>query len=426
MNEKSLSDLINNPSCLDDYDPNSMAVVQARKYIKEFLKPVTTRESVPIRSSLGRVLAEDIHSPCNVPNHNNSAMDGYAFNADDMAGTGETTLKIIGTAFAGKAYEGSIKKGQCVRIMTGAVMPEGADTVVVQERVTAEGDNIRFADGPKRGMNMRYAGEDLKQGQVVLPDGHLMRAADLGLIASLGVGEIKVYRKLRVAFFSTGDELASIGQELQAGQVYDSNRYTLYGMLTRLGVEVIDMGVVRDVPELLEQALIEASSSADVILTSGGVSVGEADFMKQLLEKLGQVVFWKIAMKPGRPLAYGKVGNAHYFGLPGNPVSVMVTFYQFVREALLVLMGQPAPAPSPLLKAICTDSIKKLPGRTEFQRGTLYLDQDGEWKVRPTGNQGSGILRSMSEANCFIVLDESVGNVEAGMPVRVQVLEGVI
>ncbi|PKO25296.1 MAG: molybdopterin molybdenumtransferase MoeA, partial [Betaproteobacteria bacterium HGW-Betaproteobacteria-8] len=247
-----------------------------------------------------------------------------------------------------------------------------------------------------------------------------------GLIASLGVGEVKVYRKLRVAFFSTGDELASVGQELQAGQVYDSNRYTLYGMLTRLGIEVIDMGVVRDEPELLEQALIEASSSADVILTSGGVSVGEADFMKQLLEKLGQVVFWKIAMKPGRPLAYGKVGNAHYFGLPGNPVSVMVTFYQFVREALLVLMGQSAPAPSPLLKAICTDNIKKLPGRTEFQRGALYLDQDGEWKVRPTGNQGSGILRSMSEANCFIVLDESVGNVEAGMPVQVQVLEGVI
>lgn len=426
MNEKSLSDLINNPSCLDDYDPNSMAVVQARNYIKEFLKPVTTRECVPIRSSLGRVLAADIHSPCHVPNHNNSAMDGYAFNADDMANPGETSLTIIGTAFAGKAYEGSIKKGQCVRIMTGAIMPEGADTVVVQERVTVEGDNMRFTDGPKRGMNMRYAGEDLKQGQIVLPNGHLMRAADLGLIASLGVGEVKVYRKLRVAFFSTGDELASVGQALQVGQVYDSNRYTLYGMLTRLGVEVIDMGVVRDEPELLEQALIEASSSADVILTSGGVSVGEADFMKQLLEKLGQVVFWKIAMKPGRPLAYGKVGNAHYFGLPGNPVSVMVTFYQFVREALLVLMGQPAPTPSPLLKAICTDSIKKLPGRTEFQRGTLYLDQDGDWKVRPTGNQGSGILRSMSEANCFIVLDESTGNIEAGMPVRVQVLEGVI
>jgi molybdopterin molybdotransferase len=240
------------------------------------------------------------------------------------------------------------------------------------------------------------------------------------------LGEVNVYRKLRVAFFSTGDELVSIGQALGAGQVYDSNRYTLYGMLTRLNVEIIDMGVVRDDPELLEQALVEASRSADVILTSGGVSVGEADFMKMLLEKLGQVVFWKIAMKPGRPLAYGKVGNAHYFGLPGNPVSVMVTFYQFVREALLVLMGQPTPAVPPLLNAICTDDIKKFTGRTEFQRGVLFTDSGGIWKVRPTGNQGSGILRSMSEANCFIVLNESVGNVAAGAMVQVQILEGVI
>ena len=422
--QKSIADLVSGASCLDDYDPNSMPVAQARKYIRDYLSPVATKECVPLRSSLGRVLAEDILSPCNVPNHDNSAMDGYAFNADNLQP--ETRLKVIGTAFAGKAFEGQVGSGECVRIMTGAVMPQGADTVVVQERVTADGDYINFADGPKRGMNMRYAGEDLKQGQVVLPAGHLMRPADLGLIASLGFGEVKVYRRLRVAFFSTGDELASIGQALESGQVYDSNRYTLYGMLTRLGVEVLDMGVVRDDPQLLEQALIEASSSADVILTSGGVSVGEADFMKQLLEKLGQVVFWKIAMKPGRPLAYGKVGNAHYFGLPGNPVSVMVTFYQFVREAMLVLMGQPAPAPSPLLKAICTDDIKKFTGRTEFQRGILYLDEDGCWKVTPTGAQGSGILRSMSEANCFIVLDETVGNVAAGATVQVQILEGIV
>ncbi len=426
MSDKSLSDLINNPGCQDDYDPNSMPVVQARKYIREFLNPVDAKETVTLRNALCRVLAQDIHSPCNVPNHDNSAMDGYAFNADDISAEGETTLKVIGTAFAGKAYEGQVGKGQCIRIMTGAVIPQDADTVVVQERVLVENESIRFSDGPKRGMNMRYAGEDLKQGQIVLPAGHMMRAADLGLIASLGIGELEVYRKLRVAFFSTGDELVSIGQPLESGQVYDSNRYTLYGMLTRLGVEIIDMGVVRDVPELLEQALIEASQSADVILTSGGVSVGEADFMKQLLEKLGQVVFWKIAMKPGRPLAYGKVGNAHYFGLPGNPVSVMVTFYQFVREALLVLMGQPDPAPFPLLNAICTDDIKKLAGRTEFQRGVLYLDEDGDWKVRPTGNQGSGILRSMSAANCFIVLDEATGNIGPGTPVRVQILEGLI
>ena len=426
MSEKSIAELVSGASCLDDYDPNSMSVAQARKYIRDYLSPVITKECLPLRIALGRVLAEDILSPCNVPNHDNSAMDGYAFNAGDTNAGGTTTLHIIGTAFAGKAFAGQAQRGECVRIMTGAVMPQGTDTVAVQEKVTVEGEHISFVDGPKRGQNMRYAGEDLKLGQVVLAAGHLMRPADLGLIASLGIGEVKVYRRLRVAFFSTGDELASIGQTLEPGQVYDSNRYTLYGMLSRLGVEVMDMGVVRDDPQLLEQALLEASSSADVILTSGGVSVGEADFMKQLLEKLGQVVFWKIAMKPGRPLAYGKVGKAHYFGLPGNPVSVMVTFYQFVRDAMLVLMGQPTPAQTPLLNAICTDEIKKFTGRTEFQRGVLFVGSDRLWKVTPIGNQGSGVLRSMSEANCFIVLDENTGNVASGSTVQVQVLEGIV
>jgi molybdopterin molybdotransferase len=310
--------------------------------------------------------------------------------------------------------------------MTGAVLPQGVNTVVVQERVSVDGNCISFSDNLKSGANIRYAGEDLKLGQTVLASGHMIRPAELGLIASLGLAEVEVFRRLRVAFFSTGDELISIGQALEAGQVYDSNRYTLYGMLTRLGVEVVDMGVVQDDPVLLEQALLKASQSADVILTSGGVSVGEADYMKQLLERLGQVVFWKIAMKPGRPLAYGKVGNAHYFGLPGNPVSVMVTFYQFVREALLVLMGQPNPAPSPLLNATCTAAIRKHTGRTEFQRGVLSVDINGVWQVAPTGAQGSGILRSMSEANCFIVLDENVGDVPAGTTVQVQILEGIV
>jgi len=426
MSTKSISDLVSGAGCMDDYDPNSMPVAQARKYIRDYLSPGVTKECVPLRNSLGRVLAEDVLSPCNVPNHDNSAMDGYAFNADDIQASGSTSLKVTGIAYAGKAFEGKLGGGECVRIMTGAVMPLGADTVVVQERVNVEDGVISFTEVPKRGLNMRYAGEDLQQDQVVLAAGHLMCPVDLGLIASLGLGEINVYRKLRVAFFSTGDELISIGQALGAGQVYDSNRYTLYGMLTRLNVEVIDMGIVRDDPALLEQALIKASECADVILTSGGVSVGEADYMKMLLEKLGQVVFWKIAMKPGRPLAYGKVGNAHYFGLPGNPVSVMVTFYQFVREALLVLMGQPTPAAMPLLSAICTEDIKKFTGRTEFQRGILFVDSDGVWKVRPTGAQGSGILRSMSEANCFIVLDETVGNIASGATVQVQVLEGIV
>ena len=419
-------DLIRAISCADDYDPNSMSVDKARRFIRDFLQPVQTKESLALRSSLGRVLAEDILSPYNVPNHNNSAMDGYALNADDLATSGNTTLHIAGTAFAGQAFEGKVGKGECVRIMTGAVMPAECDTVVIQEHVQVESGRITFGEGVKRGQNLRYAGEDLKLGQAVFAAGHMMRPADLGLIASLGLGEVKVYRKLRVAFFSTGDELASIGQPLEAGQVYDSNRYTLYGMLTRLGVEVIDMGVVRDDPKLLEQALQDAAACADVILTSGGVSVGEADYMKQLLNDLGQVVFWKIAMKPGRPLAYGKIGNAHYFGLPGNPVSVMVTFYQFVRDAMLVLMGQPNPASVAQLPVICAGNLKKAPGRTEFQRGVLFADSNGQWKVQPIGNQGSGVLRSMTEANCFIVLDERCGNVEAGETVNVQILDGFI
>lgn len=426
MSKKALTDLIHNPSCMDDYDPNSMSVSQARTLIREFLTPVATVECLALRSTLGRVVAKDIISPCNVPNHNNSAMDGYAYNADDATTEGETTLQVIGTAFAGRPFTDSINTGECVRIMTGAVLPQGADTVIMQERVQVSGDSLTFSNPPMRAMNVRYAGEDLKQGQVVSPVGHILRPADLGMVASLGIGEIKVFRKLRVAFFSTGDELISIGQTLTEGQIYDSNRYTLFGMLTRLGVEVIDMGAIGDNPQRLETALTNAAASADVVITSGGVSVGEADFMKQLLEKRGQVLFWKIAMKPGRPLAYGKVGNAHYFGLPGNPVAAMVSFYQFVREALLILMGQQNPPQQPLLKVTCTEPIKKLAGRMEFQRGQLFIDQDGEWKVRPTGNQSSGILRSMSEANCFITLPMEVGNLPAGTQVQVQLLEGIV
>jgi molybdopterin molybdotransferase len=419
-------DFIRAASCADDYDPNSMPVDQARRLIRQFLAPVRTSESLPLRSALGRVVSADILSPHNVPNHDNSAMDGYAFNADDLAASGTNSLRVVGSAFAGHRFDGRINPGECVRIMTGGVIPDGCDTVIMQEHTRQEGDTLLFSEAVKRGQNVRHAGEDLRQGQVVFAAGHLLRPADLGLIASLGIGEIKVYRKLRVAFFSTGDELASIGQPLQPGQVYDSNRYTLYGMLSRLGVEIIDMGMVRDDPALLEQALHEAAASADVILSSGGVSVGEADYMKQLLNQLGQVVFWKIAMKPGRPLAYGKIGQAHYFGLPGNPVAVMVTFYQFVRHALLVLMGQPDPAPLPLLSAVSSGDIRKAPGRTEFQRGVLSPNSEGVWKVQPIGNQGSGVLRSMSEANCLIVLDEACGNVPAGATVKVQILDGLV
>ncbi|MGB8856545.1 MAG: molybdopterin molybdotransferase MoeA, partial [Burkholderiales bacterium] len=280
--------------------------------------------------------------------------------------------------------------------------------------------------GVKQGQNVRYPGEDLKLGEVALKKGSLVRAAELGLIASLGFAEVSVYRPLRVAFFSTGDELKSVGAQLGEGEIYDSNRYTIYGMLTRMGCEVLDMGVVRDDPALLEAAFVDAAKNADVVITSGGVSVGEADYTKIILTKLGEVVFWKIAMKPGRPLAYGKVGGAHFFGLPGNPVSVMVTFYQFVRDALQVLMGRENVLPVPVLKAVCTSAIKKAPGRTEFQRGTLTQNQQGTWEVRVTGDQGSGILRSMSDANCFIILDDKTGNIAPGAEVEVQVMEGVV
>jgi molybdopterin molybdotransferase len=415
-------------SCADDYDPNSMPVDTARALIRQFLTPLRTVERVHIRRALDRILAEDIVSPIDVPGHDNSAMDGWALRFADLGTDRETTLKRVGDSFAGKPFGGAIGAGEAVRIFTGGVMPAGADTVVMQERATEIDGGVKIAAGAvaKAGQNRRFAGEDLKRGAIVFCPGQPLRPAEIGMLASLGINEVGVYRKLRVVFFSTGDELKSIGQPLAAGQIYDSNRYTLYGMLTRLNCDIVDMGVVPDAPDALEQAFSTAAANADVVITSGGVSVGEADFVKTLLDKLGEVLFWKIAMKPGRPLAYGKIGNAHFFGLPGNPVSVMVTFYEFVRDALLVLQGRANVEPMPMFKATLGAPIKKAPGRTEFQRGVLTPDGSGGWQVRTTGDQGSGILSSMSQANCFIVLSPETGNVAAGVPVDVQLLEGLI
>ncbi|MBK9117279.1 MAG: molybdopterin molybdotransferase MoeA [Betaproteobacteria bacterium] len=415
-------------SCADDYDPNSMPVDRARALIRQFLTPVAATERVHVRAALDRVLAEDVVSPIAVPGHDNSAMDGWAVRFADLAPDGETTLPRSGESFAGRPFAGELAPGTAVRIFTGGVMPQGADTVVMQERATEVDGGVRIAAGAvtRAGQNRRFAGEDVKAGQVVFRRGQPVRPAELGMIASLGVNEVTVYRRLRVAFFSTGDELKSIGTPLAEGEIYDSNRYTLYGMLTRLGCEIVDMGVVPDVPETLEHAFATAAANADVVITSGGVSVGEADFVKQLMDKLGEVLFWKIAMKPGRPLAYGRIGTAHFFGLPGNPVSVMVTFYQFVRDALLVLQGRADVVPVPLFRATLAAPIRKVPGRTEFQRGILTPAADGGYEVRTTGDQGSGILSSMSQANCFIVLSADTGNVAAGETVDVQLLEGLL
>ena len=408
-------------------------VDQARQNILEQLVPITGTRTVAIREALDQVLAADVLSPINVPAHDNSAMDGYAFHSSTIQCASITSLKLVGTALAGKLFDGHCAPGECVRIMTGAVMPEGCDTVLIQENATVNGDVISFPPGAvSPGDNRRLAGEDLTIGKTALPAGKLLRPADLGLLASLGMAEIVVRRKLRVAFFSTGDELRSLGQALDEGCVYDSNRYTLYGMLTRLRfIEILDMGVVHDSPEALEQAMLQAMEQADVILTSGGVSVGEADFTKDVMEKLGSVNFWKIAMRPGRPMAFGQVHNAangnsaFLFGLPGNPVAVMVTFYAFVRDALFK-MASANSLPVPMVSARLAQDLRKRPGRTEYQRARLSTSNGGMPTAHLTGSQGSGILRSMSESDCLLVLEHAQGDLKAGDTVMALPFEGLV
>jgi molybdopterin molybdotransferase len=428
MDHPLLSAVISSQS---DYHPDSVTVAQAQRIISAFVTPLCAKEEVSLYAALGRVLAKDIISPINVPVHDNSAMDGYAFDSTNLRDDAVISLKVVGTAYAGRGVDGTVGVGECVRIMTGAAIPAGCDTVVPQELTQqTSGDSVTIPPSVvKAGGNVRRTGEDLQLGTPALSSGKVMTPADIGLLASLGIANVPVQRRLRVAFFSTGDELRSIGETLDAGCVYDSNRYTLYGMLTRLGCDVIDMGVVRDNPAVLETALRSACMQADVIITSGGVSVGAADHVKQAMEQLGEVAFWKIRMRPGHPLAFGAIScegkSACLFGLPGNPVAVMVTFLCIVRNALLQLMGANS-APLPLLRVTSQCAIRKKAGRTEFQRGILSADKNGNQQVRITGSQGSGILRSMSEANCLIVLQEDIGNVNAGDPVDVLLFDGLI
>ena len=394
-------------------------------------------ETVALDQAINRILATDLLSPIDVPAADNSAMDGFAFNGNCLDTSNPTiSLKVIGTALAGKPYEGSISAGECLKIMTGAVMPAGCDTVIPQEFTSAkDGSSIEFKQEQlKPGENRRLRGEDLQKGKPAIAAGRLLRPSDLGLAASLGIASLPVKRKLKVAILSSGDELCALGQTLDAGSIYDSNRYSLTGLLNRLNLEIIDCGIVRDDPNSLKQAFIEAANKADVLISSGGVSVGEADFTKQIMQELGDVGFWKIAMRPGRPMAFGVLkpvtgkSSTHktlFFGLPGNPVAVMVTFYQFVRAALLQLNGANQTEP-PLIQAIAEAPIRKKPGRTEFQRAILGRGPDGKPTVRLTGSQGAGILRSMSEANCFVILGHEQGDIAAGDWVDIALFDGLL
>lgn len=413
-------------------DPVALHVAEAQRLILERVTPLAATERLPLLAALDRVLAEDIISPINVPAYDNSAMDGYALRGADLPaeGAAPVVLKAIGIAYAGRPFAQAPQPGECIRIMTGAAIPPGCDSVIPQELTAAiDGDHVTIAAGAIRpGANLRRAGEDLKAGGTAIAQGKIIRPADLGLVASLGIAEVTVRRKLRVAFFSTGDELRSVGECLDEGCVYDSNRYTLFGMLARLGCDVIDMGVVRDDPTALEAALRTACKKADAIITSGGVSEGVADYTRDIMAILGQVDFWKLAMRPGRPLAFGKVqadGDAAWlFGLPGNPVAVMVSFYMFARPALLRMMG--AQTKQPAMQARATAAIRKRPGRTEYQRGVISTGANGEPQVRLTGAQGSGILSSMTEANCIVVLHHEQANVAAGQMVDVLLFDGLV
>ena len=407
------------PSCADDSEPDVLSVADARQHILSEITPITAAEKLALRTTLGRVLAGDVISPLNVPSHTNSAMDGYALQATDLI-SGITQFECIGTAYAGKPFKTKNQAQQCVRIMTGAPMPAGTDTVIMQEQAEILSDGKIHINGEHcAGQNVRQAGEDIPVGSVVMEGGRQILPADLGVLASLGISELHVRRRPRVAFFSTGDELRAIGETLGEGEIYDSNRYSLYGMLTRLDVELLDLGVIPDQPGAVREAFLMAANMADVVITSGGVSVGEADYIKPVLDELGQIKFWKIAMKPGRPLTFGHLGDSLFFGLPGNPVAVMVTFYQFVQPAIRYLASGQHHLPL-TLHASCRHALHKRPGRTEFLRGLLHQTEQAELQVAVTGHQGSGILSSMSRANCFIVLPENCGDVEAGNMVPVQ------
>ncbi|WP_119632249.1 molybdopterin molybdotransferase MoeA [Methylocaldum marinum] len=406
----------NRPSCSDSEEHDALRVEEALARMLTATSPVKGYEQIGILEAVARVLHEPVVSVLDVPSHTNSAVDGYALRGDDLPKAGNLVkMPVVGVALAGKPFAETVLPGQAVRITTGAPMPAGTDTVLMQEHIDMEGDRICIAGGRHRpGENVRMAGEDVRQGETILDQGRYLTPPDVGLIASIGIGEVKVKRRPRIALLSTGNELHSIGRSLGVGGVYDSNRYTLNSALKRLSVKVMDQGIVPDDPELLREALLRAATMADVVISTGGVSVGEADFVKDVLRSIGHIYFWKVAMKPGRPLAFGSIGSSVFIGLPGNPVAVMVNYYQFVLPLLERKMGIVERPVLPTLKATSTERLVKKPGRTEYQRGILERGQSGEWLVRTSGKQGSGILRSMSLANGMIVLEHGRSTVEPG------------
>lgn len=395
-----------------------LTLEQALAQILDNLPENNAYELLSLKNSLNRITFADITSSINIPSFRNSSMDGYALKSHDQQ---KGTLKVVGASWAGKPYTRAVNEGECIRIFTGAYVPDDCDCVVMQENVSRIEETIKISVWPKHEENIRYIADDTQKGQVLLTKGKQLKPADIGLLAACGIADVAVYKAITVGFFSTGDELVSMGSQPKLGQIFDSNRYTLHALLTEAGVTPVDMGVIPDNSSAVEAALLSASRDCDVIITSGGVSVGEADFITDVLEKIGTVDLWKIAIKPGKPLVFGHINKAAFFGLPGNPVSVMVTFQQIVIPALQKMMGYKKPQQAITLQARTTETIKKQPGRTEFQRG-LVENNNGELIVRSTGGQGSHMLSSMSKANCLIVLDQTSGDVEKGQYVSIQLL----
>ena len=416
-------------SCDDVFEPELLPVSEAIKRMAAQINPVTETITMPLRQSLGRIVAAPVVSPIDVPAYTNSAMDGFAISSDDLPSSGEKSLRLLGTAWAGKPLNVEVGTGQAVRIMTGGMMPAGTDTVVIQEHASMNGDDVLIDGSTAPGKNVRMAGEDITAGELIIETGTQVDPAHIGLMASLGIDQVTVFRQLKVAFFSTGDELRALeshaGKSLGPGELFDSNRHTLFAMLQRLGVETIDLGVVADTPEATREAFSTGATQADLMISSGGVSAGQADYVSSTLAELGDVTFWKLAMRPGRPLACGKVGDAHFFGLPGNPVAVMVAFYEFVQPSIRRMQGC-SQLTAPRFAARCESKLRKSPGRIEYQRGIFATGPDGHTTVRSTGKQGAGRLSSMCMANCLIVIDAEKDGVEPGDIVQIEPFHGLV